>query len=182
MPIPETSRTSALQVAATLQRPYREGFVKNRYIARTFIMPVSHIIILFYFLYRLSNSAIRSLYHPSFHFPTLFNFPTIIFISIFLLSSLFHFSYYHLYFNFPAIIFISVFLLSSLFQFSYYHLYFNFPTIIFISIFLLSSLFHFSYYHLYFNFPIIIFISIFLLIFPRVKRWDAKQFDWSLIQ
>ena len=42
MPIPETSRTSALQVAATLQRPYREGFVKNRYIARTFIMPVPY--------------------------------------------------------------------------------------------------------------------------------------------
>ena len=41
MPIPETSRTSAIQVAATLQRPYIEGFVKNRYIARTFIMPVS---------------------------------------------------------------------------------------------------------------------------------------------
>jgi amidophosphoribosyltransferase len=39
MPIPETSRTSALQVAITLQKPYREGFVKNRYIARTFIMP-----------------------------------------------------------------------------------------------------------------------------------------------
>ena len=41
IPIPETSRTSALTCATILQRPYREGFVKNRYIARTFIMPVS---------------------------------------------------------------------------------------------------------------------------------------------
>ena len=39
MPIPETSRTSALQCAKVLNIPYREGFVKNRYIARTFIMP-----------------------------------------------------------------------------------------------------------------------------------------------
>ena len=39
MPIPETSRTSALQCAHALNRPYREGFIKNRYIARTFIMP-----------------------------------------------------------------------------------------------------------------------------------------------
>ncbi len=39
MPIPETSRTSALQCAKVLNVPYREGFVKNRYIARTFIMP-----------------------------------------------------------------------------------------------------------------------------------------------
>ena len=39
MPIPETSRTSALQCAHILGRPYREGFIKNRYIARTFIMP-----------------------------------------------------------------------------------------------------------------------------------------------
>mmetsp|Transcript_4442 Transcript_4442/g.7272 ORF Transcript_4442/g.7272 Transcript_4442/m.7272 type:complete len:655 (+) Transcript_4442:211-2175(+) len=39
MPIPETSRTSALQCAHVLGRPYREGFIKNRYIARTFIMP-----------------------------------------------------------------------------------------------------------------------------------------------
>lgn len=39
MPIPETSRTSALQCARVLDVPYREGFVKNRYIARTFIMP-----------------------------------------------------------------------------------------------------------------------------------------------
>ena len=39
VPIPETSRTSALQCASVLNKPYREGFVKNRYIARTFIMP-----------------------------------------------------------------------------------------------------------------------------------------------
>jgi amidophosphoribosyltransferase len=39
IPIPETARTCALQTAHFLDVPFREGFVKNRYIARTFIMP-----------------------------------------------------------------------------------------------------------------------------------------------
>jgi amidophosphoribosyltransferase len=39
IPIPETSMDVALQIANTLEKPYRQGFVKNRYIGRTFIMP-----------------------------------------------------------------------------------------------------------------------------------------------
>ncbi len=42
IPIPETSCDSALEISYILGKPYRQGFVKNRYVGRIFIMPEEH--------------------------------------------------------------------------------------------------------------------------------------------
>ena len=39
IPIPETANTAAQKVSKSLKKPFAQGFVKNRYVFRTFIMP-----------------------------------------------------------------------------------------------------------------------------------------------
>lgn len=55
--VPETSRISALECANHLRLPYREGFVKNSYIGRTFIMP----------LHNERHSSVKRKLHPIKH-------------------------------------------------------------------------------------------------------------------